>query len=385
MDRRAYTFPALTLALVLATIPLNAQGPFGKIKKAVDKAKQVTGTVTQPVSPAPNPPSPNQREKQTTSATESRTNPSESSQEGGRTVAPSASGQPNARGARPLPPRQYLFCYASEPAGPAVRALYYSADFVLIGADVRPTQDAFRAFLQQRYSFKGDAGQDQPVQCTGVQTEAEAKSVEQLYVERDQKNRGLKVVMTGWTNESSAAVGETAGPLAVPPPPASSATAPLASIGALSDAQSASLASLTPADRQFVLDEVPRSKSYCEQNAFLSGVIDCSCFARSIFLYRISHPEEKVKVLNARAARPPVFPPLVNVIGTKPVNCAECLPDEKLAKWASDDASILGVSPARARAYADCVGRETVKAFRSEPYVYFIGKSRNVAATVCTR
>jgi len=114
----------------------------------------------------------------------------------------SGQGLPSARG--PLRPvTQYLFCHASEPAGQGVRTLYYSSDFVLEGQNLRPMQDAFLAFLQQKYSFKGDPSTANQINCTGVQSVAESKSTLQVYLDRDRKDNRLKVIETGWTYGSA--------------------------------------------------------------------------------------------------------------------------------------------------------------------------------------
>jgi hypothetical protein len=117
--------------------------------------------------------------------------------------AASGQGLPSARGPRGKTVTNYLFCVAHEPSG-QLTALYYSADFVTTGADIRPVQEGFFQFLRQKYSFKGQPPATQQVSCTGVHSVAESQSTERTYIEKDRQDKRYKVIETGWTYGSAA-------------------------------------------------------------------------------------------------------------------------------------------------------------------------------------
>jgi hypothetical protein len=163
-------------------------------------------------------------------------------------------------------------------------------------------------------------------------------------------------------------------------PPASSPAPPAGVDPQL--AQDPRLAQLTPEYRQFVLSEVPSSKTYCQNNALISGLMDCTCFSKAVFDYRITHVND---VSNGPKGKTPS--PLVNVIGSAKLDCSQCLPDDKIMKWAADTvrSGMVGVAPARSQTIADCVGKGMATGFKAQPYLYLVQSLYNQTVLACNK
>ena len=99
-------------------------------------------------------------------------------------------------GQKPPPPvTSYLFCTGV--ASPQ-STIYYSGTIATTEKNTNPVHVAFFQFLKQRYSYRGPGEYPGDLQCTGVRSVEEARSVEQLYVNRDRQNK-RNVIETGWT------------------------------------------------------------------------------------------------------------------------------------------------------------------------------------------
>ena len=109
-------------------------------------------------------------------------------------TAPVAQAAPAATAAQP-PATQYLFCTGV--ASPQ-STIYYSGTIITTEKNTNPVHVAFFQFLKQQYSYKGPGEYPCDLQCTGVRSVEEARSVEQLYVNRDRQNK-RNVIETGWT------------------------------------------------------------------------------------------------------------------------------------------------------------------------------------------
>jgi hypothetical protein len=90
---------------------------------------------------------------------------------------------------------QYLFCTGV--ASPQ-STTYYSGVIITHERNMNPVHVAFFEFLKQQYSYKGPGEYPYDLQCYGVRSAEEARSVEQRYVNGDRQNK-RNVIETGWT------------------------------------------------------------------------------------------------------------------------------------------------------------------------------------------
>ena len=70
---------------------------------------------------------------------------------------------------------------------------------------------------------------------------------------------------------------------------------------------------------------MPASKGYCANNAWLSGLFDCSCFAQMVFDHRSKPPEH-------------VAWPLNNLLAGDVLECTQCISEERIRKYVADNA-----------------------------------------------
>jgi hypothetical protein len=227
-------------------------------------------------------------------------------------------------GESPYNPNQssprYLYCTLEE-VGPAHK-VYYSAIFLANPKNFYPIQNSFLHFVAEKYSYKIQPGVDEyhmPVQCHGSQSSEVGTSQKESEVQREKTN-GINVIETAWTFGSQKTA-ETA-----PPSSASTSPSPLAAapqddkLDAFTMAtlqQDPRAARLSPLDRQFVLSEAPKAKSYCAKDTHLSQALDCNCFVRTVFNYRIAHAAGPIQTTN--------FPPLATVLEKPDFSCSECV------------------------------------------------------------
>lgn len=176
--------PGTSLSFVLgANPPPNAATP------AASSAPVPSAADTAPVAPAAQPPA------------------AAAARQGGPAQAQNQPVSP------PAPPvMQYLFCTGV--ASPQ-STIYYSGTIVTTEKNTNPVHVAFFQFLKQQYSYKGLGEYPGDLQCTGVRSVEEARSVEQLYVNRDRQNK-RNVIETGWTYNGAPAPVVSSAPAATP-------------------------------------------------------------------------------------------------------------------------------------------------------------------------
>jgi hypothetical protein len=212
---------------------------------------------------------------------------------------------------------RYIFCRLHDVPN---RSMYYSSIFMMKPKDIYQSQDAFLHFVANKYSYKIVPGVDQyhmPVDCKGNVRLNETKSLRDGEMQEDARV-AVKAVETGWTFGSQKAVEET------PAPSTSSASNGSAAQDDKVDAftmatlqQDPRGLNLSPLDRQFVLSEVPKAKSYCAKDSELSQNLDCTCFVRTVFNYRIAHASGPIQQTN--------FPPLNTLLTKSDFSCSECV------------------------------------------------------------
>jgi len=162
------------------------------------------------------------------------------------------------------------------------------------------------------------------------------------------------------------------------------------------------LAQFNPPDRQFVVTELGTSEAYCRNNPVAGGLLDCDCFAKAVFEYRLTHANERINdtggnpAPEAAAAAPaqnggnletepigsgnevaPMLPLVSLAVSGDKLNCAECISDAKAAQWASSEAKKSLTSPmvekplpgAQVDAIAGCVGKSFAASFRAKPFL----------------
>jgi len=238
----------------------------------------------------------------------------------------------------PPPVTQYLFCVGA--ASPQ-STIYYSGTIVTTEKNTNPVHVAFFQFLKQKYSYKGPGDYPGDLQCTGVRTLEEARSYEQIYVNRDRQNK-RNVIETGWTYNGA------------PPPPAP-------------QGQDPRLAQIPEPFRRQALEEISGSKGYCQNNELISGLIDCDCFSKIVLDYRIAHAKEYHAPRGGHDTGG--WLPLTTLL-LGPLNCSECISDERILKWATAQ-TIKSLAPnfpdADKKFMTGCVSRSFLANFRAKP------------------
>jgi len=180
------------------------------------------------------------------------------------------------------------------------------------------------------------------------------------------------------------------------------------------------LAEFDPPDRQFVVTELGTSEAYCRNDPVARGLLDCDCFAKTVFNYRLTHANDRVNDTNSAAAPAPApaptpapaetptpapastpaavqdtgnletqmiggssagpapLTPLVNLaVSGEKLNCAGCVSDAKVVQWAAAEARASLASPlvekplpeAQVSAVASCVGQTFLASFHAKPYL----------------
>jgi hypothetical protein len=230
--------------------------------------------------------------------------------------------------------------------------------------DSAPLRDAFLEYLNKKYAFKSTS--NFAVVCH-LNDENRIETTRQNM--ETQWQRGKKqVIATGWTYDVAPA---TPAPSAVTLPPGVDPAL----------AQEPGLPQLSPEVRQAALNEVGSSRNYCQTNGYLSGLMDCSCFSKAVLDYRIAHPDDTVHRMNA--LRDVVtFTPLVNLIGVGKLDVSQCLPADRISKWAVDQVRSPSQLP---QSFYDCVGTTTARLFEAEPFIKNVTPFYNQAVTSCTK
>ena len=107
----------------------------------------------------------------------------------------------------PAPPAStfHLFCTAAQPTreladGSVVpEAIYYSGAFSVTIKILKPVDDGFLQFLQERYGYQPDPSLGQSVMCYSRKTLADVQAERQQYLTQSlQYAARLKVVETDW-------------------------------------------------------------------------------------------------------------------------------------------------------------------------------------------
>jgi hypothetical protein len=211
---------------------------------------------------------------------------------------------------------RYIFCRLTD--APA-HATYFSGIFLLNQKDLYPIQDAYLHFVAQKYAYKIVPGVDRynmPVQCTAFPDSKQTKLSRDAQAENE-AYKAYKAIQTEWTYGSQKPVEESS--------PASS-TSSQASPQQDEKIDPYNMAllqqdprglNLSPLDRQFVLSEAPKAKSYCVKDPQLSQNLDCTCFVRTVFNYRIAHASGPIQTTN--------FPPLASILTKPDFICSECV------------------------------------------------------------
>ena len=261
-----------------------------------------------------------------------------------------------ARAAPPPEPR-YLFCIGA--ASPQ-STIYYSGTIVTTEKDLNPVHVAFFQFLKQKYSYKGPGDYPGDLQCTGVRTLEEARSFEQIYVNRDRQQKRT-VVETGWTYNGALA------PIAASPPAAPTA----AGVGMPPPApqgQDPRLAQVPEPFRRQMLDEMPNTRGYCQNNVLLSELLDCACFSKAVLDYRIAHAKEYHVPRGGHDTGG--WEPISTLPAV--VDCSACISDDRILNWAAARA-LKSLSPdfsdADKKSRTECISRSFLANFRAKPYV----------------
>lgn len=276
---------------------------------------------------------------------------------------PTPSVPPASATAEPVKKHHYYYC-SSEQIPPT---MYFSRAFDTTDERPEAMVAGFKEFLQQKYGYQ-TAG---TLPCFGnYSTLADAQAGVQQRVKDLRVVGKWKIVETGW------AWGGT------PPPPPTPIPAGM----------DPAVAQLPEPFRTWTINEVPASKGYCTQNAILSAVFDCDCFARAVVHARIA---------NAGDYRTPVpgredmagFDPLPNLFYGDKLPCTECLDDTRLTKYATDQvqrslANVIaqkGASDPSVTRTTSCAVSRFVADFRAKPYVGGIEGWMNNAISTCFR
>lgn len=222
----------------------------------------------------------------------------------------------------------HVYCVA----GPFNNTIYYAEPTALTDPSTNPTVGYFK-FLQQKYSFKGDAA------CPII-SEPHAK----LYLNArlaGARAAGKQVVNTGW-------------------PPASAITTAQAPNDRYQDndqpAQRPAANRAAPANqvRDVAAKEVTPALTYCQSNRAISQGYDCACLQVKIYDYRIEHPAETLAGT----------PALASFFDGKEFQCDKCINASKAKYFAHDQAKIAGLSTPTAQ---DCAAEKFVSLLHANP------------------
>jgi len=228
----------------------------------------------------------------------------------------------------PNPGPRYIYCTLQDVPQ---RSVYYSGIFLINSKDnLYPIQDAFLHFAASKYSYTIQPGVDQyhmPVNCRGTQ-DSKAEKTMKVADMQNQQGTGYKTIDTKWTFGSQKVAEEEIASASSDGPASSGGSASMTMLpGAAQDDKldSFTMATLqqdprgmrlSPLDRQFVLSEAPKAKSYCAKDPELSVKYDCTCFVTTLFSYRITHAAGPIQTTN--------FPPLAAVLKNEDFKLTAC-------------------------------------------------------------
>src|SRR5882672_8271337 len=125
--------------------------------------------------------------------------------------------------------------------------------------------------------------------------------------------------------------------------------------------------------RDFATKEAPVALSHCQSDRMMSGAFQCSCVQRAVYDYRIKHATEAVP-----GAQPE---PLVRLLAEDKLDCAECIVDNQVKKWAKGEAESRGLQPTQ----ADCVADRFLTNLHAKPHPGRARQIFNNVVIVCKR
>ena len=257
----------------------------------------------------------------------------------------------------------YAFCWTP----PTKQLVYVSGPFQTSEGRTVVVEAAFKEHLRKVYGYSANDGQ-----CSGDLT-ASVRDGKRAAVLKQAQNGEVTDVTFAYT----------------PPAAPVTATAP-AGANSVSVAPSTALdpGNLKEPWLQKAKDELKGSRGYCETNMLLHRIFDCDCFSRMVFRFRVAHAGN-YKQSNREEGTG--WPGLSNVMMAKDFTCIECLEDARLSKYIHDivgenytPALRAGVTtPAKLKAFADCVSPRYAAEFRAHPHVYEEKSNYDRAAAGC--
>ena len=135
--------------------------------------------------------------------------------------------------------------------------------------------------------------------------------------------------------------------------------------------------------------EMPLAQGYCEHNMQeLRTLFGCDCFAKSVYKYRLAHPNDLLKDMDHPHGIPRPVHDLVGGIPNK-LDCVDCLTDEHIDAYLKE---MLTVKDRASKAFgklsvSDAVFACTKKAFtqrvRAEPYPDRVQATFNNTEATC--
>ena len=261
------------------------------------------------------------------------------------------------------PPTQqgsyYEFCWT-----PATKQIVYvSAPFQTSEPRTAKLEPAFQAFIKKQYGYSAN-----DAQCS-VDLTAKTRDAKRAAVLKQAENGEVTAVAFSYTPAAvAAAATDSAPPPALP-------------------------ANLDPGNLkdpwlQKAKDEFKSSKGYCQTSALLHQIMDCDCFARLVFQFRVAHADQ-YKQSNREEGTG--WPGYSNLMMAKDFVCTSCLDEARLDQYVHDEinnnmAPLLAagrVTSARVKAHADCVAPKYIAEFKAHPRVYEQTPNLNRAKEAC--
>jgi len=138
--------------------------------------------------------------------------------------------------------------------------------------------------------------------------------------------------------------------------------------------------------RRAALAEVSTSKGYCLNNEMISGLLDCDCFSKIVLSYRIAHAKE-YRGSVAASERAGSWPPLTTLL-VGPLNCSECISDERISNWAAArelKSLSSDFADADKKFLTACVSKSFLASFHAKPNLGSAQALFNEAGSSCLK
>ncbi|HTO72795.1 MAG TPA: hypothetical protein VMJ30_03200 [Gemmatimonadales bacterium] len=240
----------------------------------------------------------------------------------------------------PRGPNDRGYCVTEQFPGP----LYHSAVFPAPAAiNVAEWQIAWMKYLAAQYGYKGE------VYCSdgsrGNATRMMAARVEGA------RAGGRKVIDTGWQYQKQVVEGPKPDP---DPEPVKAA--------------GAAAAAAPPQVRDIAAKDGAAALTTCQNDRMVSGAFDCYSMQRAIYNYRMAHP-------------PTGGEPLEVLLVNDRFDCTQCFDANKTEMWASNRAMSNGYTLDKSQ----CVGPKFVTLLKAKPYVNRVGELFNEAMKGCPK